>query len=383
MSQIPELQQAYQMIKAGQRQEAGMLLKNYLSAHPKDVDGWWLMAHAANNPEIVQKCLERVLQLNPDHAKAKERLARTVPAAPAPTAPPPAVKKESAVPDSFEAFAAQPLTDMGADDPFAQPVDPARPKPPKPKKGGPRLASDDFASIPAQRKAGVETVIGWAVLAIALVVLFGGALYIANDQGWLHLWGDKEEHFTLVRMDGGSFTMLYPKGWDKRCETEAQGYPVCGIANHKSYNDVDWYAHQNVDLTVFSQMFAESLFGGGEDLPKSRISIVAMDVPESSYAYDAKSLAKTNYEYAQEGWMLSPNGHADYDHSQITVDGYTAYYYHYYSSDPIWKVREAAYDVYVQHDGIIFWMVISISTPIDDKIPDSTIQDMIRSIDIK
>src|SRR3990172_3629225 len=79
MAKMPpssELVQAYDMLKAGQRQAAGHLLKGYLNDHPRDTDGWWLMAHTMSKSENMRKCLERVVTLDPNHAKACEKLAR-------------------------------------------------------------------------------------------------------------------------------------------------------------------------------------------------------------------------------------------------------------------------------------------------------------------
>ena len=143
MSPSTELVQAYAMLKAGQRQAAGHLLKGYLNDHPRDADGWWLMAHTMSKPENVRKCLERVVTLDPNHAKACEKLARLDPipedepddaffggVAPVrsqtPAAPPPPKPKAAAAPPrdplrreqppSFEAFAA---SAPAADNPFA------------------------------------------------------------------------------------------------------------------------------------------------------------------------------------------------------------------------------------------------------------------------
>jgi hypothetical protein len=70
----PELVEAFNLIKAGQHEQAGRLLKSYLAQHKEDVDGWWLMAHAASQPDTMRRCLEMVLKLDPKHAKARAKL---------------------------------------------------------------------------------------------------------------------------------------------------------------------------------------------------------------------------------------------------------------------------------------------------------------------
>ena len=47
----PALVEAYNLIKAGQKQDAGRILKTYLVQHKDDPQAWWLMANAASQPE--------------------------------------------------------------------------------------------------------------------------------------------------------------------------------------------------------------------------------------------------------------------------------------------------------------------------------------------
>lgn len=76
----PELMEAYKLLKAAERGPAARVLKSYLSKHPRDEIGWWLMAHAVTRPDNVRTCLERVLMLNPEHAKARAKLDALLPA---------------------------------------------------------------------------------------------------------------------------------------------------------------------------------------------------------------------------------------------------------------------------------------------------------------
>ena len=139
----PELTQAYQFIKTGQRPQAGQILREYLAAHPRDPNAWWLMAHVVRKDEHVRQCLETVLKLNPQHNGARQKLARLSVSpddAPngvfstgrGPSTPPPAARSSPAqtdpapapAPASFEEYLAQtgdrldPFAAPPVDDPF-------------------------------------------------------------------------------------------------------------------------------------------------------------------------------------------------------------------------------------------------------------------------
>jgi len=428
----PELTQAHRLLKAGQRAQAGQVLKAYITAHPRDADAWWLMAHAVRKNDHVRQCLETVLKLNPDHKGARQKLATlsTLPdnepddtfftrhrasttAAPAQSGPPPAVR-----PDSFEAYLSQtgadPFAVQPAGDPFEsiamaqapgtgnQPAwgpglafvpdrtTPATagslPMPPSPRGTvAPALATRETAAA-SPLKANIEKAIGVAVVGVALVVLVGLLLHLAGQRGLLGTGGDVVP--ALATLDGGSFTIQYPTGWNHRCKTDPLGYPVCGIANNAFYNQVDWYASKNVNLGELMSEALSMMFTGG-DLPDEQVSIIVMDVPQDSPSYDNGSMAKTKYEWSQEGWgLLGDKATVVYDRRDRTVDGYTAYYYKYASEDPQAERqgglgRDVAYDVYIPHDGIILWMTVTIISDIDSKDYDKTIQAMIESIRIK
>jgi len=69
-----QLQQAYQLIKNGQRDEAIAILRPIVTVDPNNVDAWWLMANAAIEPAEQRSALDRVLLLRPDHKQAQEKL---------------------------------------------------------------------------------------------------------------------------------------------------------------------------------------------------------------------------------------------------------------------------------------------------------------------
>ncbi|MBN2303785.1 MAG: hypothetical protein JXQ72_04880 [Anaerolineae bacterium] len=467
----PELLQAYKLIQAGQRQEAGQLLKTYLGEHKDDVQGWWLMAHVVTKPDHVRRCLETVLKLDPAHEKARARLANLKPPASPPAAPPankPASESMSIdapddslffsgmAPKTASSTPAQKTGSAPAPSLVIKPVKPAPPPPAPAKQAGSESAPDTapsfedfaasqptnadpfagppvdnpFADIPADsedvfaaerprvldpfdtaflprpavtpsklpqptgkpatfndfdaedRKSSLEAAIGYGLIALALVVLVGlGAYVMVNG------FGSKNDSVpSLTGLDGGSFTIQYPKSWDTECVRETMGYMVCGIANHAYYNEAQWYATQDVNIgEMLSAAF--SMAFSGEELPDEQVSIIVMDVPTSSPAYDNGSWAKTSYEMVGDlkRWgFVSDEADYHYDKQELVLDGYTAYYYEYVMNDPErWREHESAYDVYIPHDGIMLWMRVSIQSPNGDRDYHNTIQEMIQSIDIK
>ena len=264
--------------------------------------------------------------------------------------------------------------------PGAIPGSTARPKPPRPQK---KRDTADWAFgeeedyVVEREGPSVEKIIGLGVIAVAVVVLVGLALYVADNQGWINVTGDKVPDMTT--MDGGSFTMKYPKGWDQRCLSEGSGYPVCGVANHRMFNEVAFFAGQDINL---GQMIADSfsMAFSGEELPDTQTSIIVMDVPDTSLAYDNGSWAKTKYEWAQSGYYFGDLDNVDYVRKDIIVDGFTGYYYKYTSKE---RWTNAAWDLYVPHDGIILWLRVDYGGERKFDIPEETVDAMIESIEIK
>lgn len=428
----PELVEAYRLLKAGQRQQAGAVLKPYLEQHRDDARAWWLMAHIVTRPDAVRQCLERVVLLDPTHEKARARLAALstppddepddsffeIPATPsastrpAPSSGRPAViralgRSVAAEPSSapptavwlpglqvtpepwpadyiptFEEFAKRtsagidPFTGEPIDSPFA---DLDRPGPGavlagSATEGTQGLPEEQLQVLPAQDEQAGRRVLLYALggLIVFLVVLT--VLVIAEDQGWLKRSGERVPKMKTLNAE--LFTIDYPKRWDARCLREALGYPVCGIANHSLYNEVERFAGTEIDLGA---MIAESLGLAlrGEDLPEERLSIIAMDVPPASPAYNDASWARTRYEWYRQGVALDPSARANYEQREIRVDGFPAYYYSFTSEG---KYKEAAWDVYVTHGGMVFWLRIDYLGPRRAHIPQATVDAMIESI---
>lgn len=448
-----ELVNAYKLLKAGKRKEAGQQLKTYLAQNPDNADAWWLMSFTVGKPDQIEKCLHTALKIDPQHEKARAKLAQL--GGPAPAALDDAPPDETAAPPSsgsaiedpderlfFETIRTDSRRESKPRSAVVQPLSAAPPEPSTaPQAAAFSMPLDDladdalparpastisfaefaatvyierdpfsgepmhspFATIPpdddpfaglevpvapavqttemdrphSTGRTGADHLLALIVGAFAVLVLVSFVLY-ALDQGGtisLNIFARKT---AMTELNTATFSIKYPQGWNQRCRQEALGYQVCGIANHALYNEVDWFVDQQVDIGAMLQAAFSASFTG--TVPDEQISIVVMDVPMNSTSYDNGSWAKTQYEYYQQGWVFDPTAEVTYNgREDIEIDGYTAYYYR-YTSVGLWK--DAAWDVYVPHDGIVFWMRATFSGERGDRIPQHIIDDMITSIDI-
>ncbi len=79
MSKADDLQRAYQLIRENKPEEAEALLLPVLLTDSENVDAWWLMAYAVEDPNEVREALNKVLELDPLYSqapKAREMLAQ-------------------------------------------------------------------------------------------------------------------------------------------------------------------------------------------------------------------------------------------------------------------------------------------------------------------
>ncbi len=74
-----DLQNAYNLIRDGQRAEAVSILLPLVRADPLSADGWWLLANAVDDPDQQRQALERVLKLRPDDDRARRMLNKLSP----------------------------------------------------------------------------------------------------------------------------------------------------------------------------------------------------------------------------------------------------------------------------------------------------------------
>ena len=64
------------LVKEGKKDEARPLLAAYVQRHPESARAWWLLSLLLTDEKQQTDCLERVLQLDPDSALARTRLAK-------------------------------------------------------------------------------------------------------------------------------------------------------------------------------------------------------------------------------------------------------------------------------------------------------------------
>ena len=76
MDTSQQLQTAYETAKAGDRPSARQMVKEVLKAEPKNDAAWYLYAKIAETRQISVQCLEKVLEINPSHARARQDLER-------------------------------------------------------------------------------------------------------------------------------------------------------------------------------------------------------------------------------------------------------------------------------------------------------------------
>ena len=82
------LQQALQLINAGEGRKASIILARFLQENPDHERAWHLLSYALSDPEQQIYALRRVLEINPGNRAARSRLARLV-GAPASSTPTP------------------------------------------------------------------------------------------------------------------------------------------------------------------------------------------------------------------------------------------------------------------------------------------------------
>ncbi len=68
------LKRAYELVEAGQPEEARSILDALLVTDPRNPDAWWIYAYAVDDPAEAQRALKTVLQLDPDYPEAAELL---------------------------------------------------------------------------------------------------------------------------------------------------------------------------------------------------------------------------------------------------------------------------------------------------------------------
>jgi hypothetical protein len=69
-----DLQRAYELIEADSLDEARALLREIIAADPDNPDGYWLLAHAVDDPSEARTALKRLMALDPAYPGARDLL---------------------------------------------------------------------------------------------------------------------------------------------------------------------------------------------------------------------------------------------------------------------------------------------------------------------
>lgn len=71
----PQISEAVKALESGRRREARRLLGQIVQTDPENVDAWWHLAHATEDPAQKAHCLRQVVRLRPEHSEARRLLA--------------------------------------------------------------------------------------------------------------------------------------------------------------------------------------------------------------------------------------------------------------------------------------------------------------------
>lgn len=377
----PQLVEAYQLIKAGQRALAGTRLKAFLAEHPQDANGWWLMAHVVTRQETVESCLEKVLALDPDHAPAREKLARLRPPPLDPDlefVPPDDLIALPAIIDSLPGWkaslGAEPGRAAGAES--IPPVAPTGKPIPRPR-----------------RRTQIETMIGVGLVATALVILVGALVIKGVQDGWF----DSLAGSPAGTLKAKNFTLQYPPEWATECSSSLfSSSQVCAFATDERYSIFNLYLAGRDEVGDESLLTSINriLFSGGEQ-PDLAVTGVVLDYPQSDpgYEYVRQSITwseqeysakrgRTNYLQGYDLWM-------EYDKENPVIDGQTSYIYWLSGKDVTGQVlsRKGYFvicDAYIPHgDRMLMLTMVGYSSTAIEAIPRETVEQMISSLTFK
>jgi hypothetical protein len=397
-SRDSQLVEAYELIKAGQRTQAGQLLRDYLSAQPNDPNGWWLMAHAVSKPEAMQKCLEKVLELDPGHTKARDKLARVqAQLAPAVDFVMPDDMTPHDVPPNHERFdwgnlmagrvsSGLPARTSSGNDIWSPPSrDLELPEPSK------LPARTTTWQPPKGHKDHTNTYIGLGLLVVAIVVLAGLLAYKAAGEGWI----GRTDQTVAGTISTDSYTVKFPTTWLSECSS---GFlwmqEVCAFTTDEKYSLLDLYTTGRGD--VGSDSLLESVdyifFKGGRERPDLVVTGVLMDYPQSGGDYQYIHDSILYYEELYKAWLGRTNYIRGYDlymryeKQNPEIWGETSYVYWISGKDAIGVLMTGRgyfliCDAFVPH-GDRMWMleVVAYSTTSLESIPRRDIENLINTI---
>jgi hypothetical protein len=275
------------------------------------------MAHAAADLDTRRLCLENVLELNPGHTKAREKLNQL--------APPPPAQQDSAFGFMMPADL-QSTTDSG------QPV---------PAWLGSAGSAPPFGSAPApvskatakKDSSQTETRIGLALIVIALVLGAAGLVYKVIQSGALENLSGKPPEPGMV--DGKSYVLHFPVEWDADCTSGLlRSSRICSFATEAQYGLLDeaTRAADEVGNDTLVAAFNRKLFRNGQ-IPGVVISGLTADYKRSSKDYETVMQSINWYDqlylqwHGQTNYLQGYDLWLQYDKSTPVINGQTASVY--------------------------------------------------------
>lgn len=151
-SQNDALQRAYELVEAGQPEEARVILRELMETEPNNADVLWVYAYAVDDPDEARTVLQRLLEVDPEYPEAAELLKSLNDQYP--VAPP----LPGDLP-AFEEAQSAPAVEGLAEPDFLPP---------------PNTAVPELAAVPVRGRRSTRTIVlglGVALIAVALLLL--------------------------------------------------------------------------------------------------------------------------------------------------------------------------------------------------------------------
>ncbi|HEX3053024.1 MAG TPA: hypothetical protein VHP83_20365 [Aggregatilineaceae bacterium] len=389
-SNTPEVVQAYTLVKAGKCKQAAEILEPYLLTNQEDVNGWWVMAHAVQDPNLQITCLENVLTLDPRHERARRKLEKLQSAPAEKTFSWDSVLDGQTGPDDLKAKASTQSTfdpmanyGSGADNPFSN------------------VANNDV--FPPRTKGeliAAETRGNGKLVNVALgvvgLLLIGAFVLLAVQQGWLDV--DKIKDILPSDngpsqpgvIDGGTYTIDVDDSWTVVCEDNYDA-KTCTFASEEQYSIHDDFGGGELVGDSLLNTFYKRVFKDGQQ-PEMVVTGVVGDYPTDisfyesirGYIYQMEALytqwpGTTNYIKGNDYWLK-------YDKENPYYGNLQGYIYKITGVDLLRdELPQPGYfvvwDIYIPHDNRILVMsIFAYATDGHFKIPTNQIHQMILGV---
>lgn len=206
------LQEAVAAARAGNRQQAIDLTKQYIRSSPKEVRGWWALAKLSQDTTVKKESLKRVLRLDPHHAKAQQMMseieAQEVDQFPF---------EESPSSSSFSSSSWQSSSSSFSDSSSATFDESYTPDTDEPVFDFKNTSSPTAKSIPQASSRGgnnAELLIGIGLILLVLIAIpaIGYYAYKYQHRGLFGLLGPDLDRIATTN----AFTVHYPSEWEGR-----------------------------------------------------------------------------------------------------------------------------------------------------------------------